>query len=62
MISLIFGKTKPVNYIIILGFLFLFYWFAHFLLFDRIYSAGELLPHLLLLGTLMFSVFVVDFI
>lgn len=62
MISLIFGKTKPVNYIIILGFLFLFYWFAHFLLFDRVYTAGELLPQALILGALMFSVFIVDFI
>lgn len=62
MISLIFGKTKPINYIIVLTFLFLFYWGVHFFLFDRVYSVGELIRQTMLLGALLFSVFVVNFI
>ena len=62
MISLIFGKTKPINYIIVLTFLFLFYWFVHFFLFDRIYAPGALLKQTLVLGALFFSIFVVNFI
>ncbi len=62
MISSIFGKTKPINFIILLGFLFLFYWCVQLYLFQR-----ELLSEQLLVGTfissiLLFSVFVVDFI
>jgi hypothetical protein len=62
MISHIFGKTKPINYIIVLTFLFLFYWGTHFFLFDRVYSPGELLRQALVLGVLLFSIFVVNFI
>lgn len=62
MISLIFGKTKPINYIIVLTFLFLFYWFVHFFLFNRIYAPGALLWQTLILGTLFFSIFTVNFI
>ena len=62
MISSIFGQSKPINYIIILGFLFLFY---------GLLSAGELartesfeyiLLHILILAVLLFSVMVVNFI
>ena len=62
MISSIFGQSKPINYIIILGFLFLFY---------ALLSAGEIagyksaetiLLHLLVLSVLLFSVMVVNFI
>ncbi|MGB7394043.1 MAG: DUF6427 family protein [Pricia sp.] len=62
MISLIFGKTKPINYIIVLTFLFLFYWGTHFFMFDRVYSVSELLGRASLLGVLMFSIFIVNFI
>ncbi|MGB6151695.1 MAG: hypothetical protein WBG48_06860 [Pricia sp.] len=62
MISLIFGKTKPINYIIVLTFLFLFYWFVHFFLFDRVYAPGALLEQAVVLGALFFSIFVVNFI
>lgn len=62
MISVIFGKTKPINYIIILSFLFVFYWLIHFFLFDKIYSPEQLLGQTLILGVLLFSIFVVNFI
>lgn len=62
MISIIFGKTKPINYIIILTFLFAFYWGVHFFLFDRIYSPPQLLQKMLVLASLFFSVFLVNFI
>jgi len=62
MISIIFGKTKPINYIIVLSFLFLFYWFVHFFLFDKIYAPDELFGQALILGVLLFSIFVVNFI
>ena len=62
MISIIFGKTKPINYIIVLSFLFVFYWFVQFFLFDRIYSPDQLIVQVLILGVLSFSIFVVNFI
>ena len=62
MISSFFGKTKPINYIIILSFLFVFYWLVHFFLFDKIYSPEQLLGQTLILGVLLFSIFVVNFI
>lgn len=62
MISSIFGKTKPVNYLMLLGFLFFFYWLSHLLLFDRSYSPEEYIFQLLLLGVLFFSVFLLNFI
>ncbi len=62
MISSIFGKTKPVNYLLLLGFLSVFYWAIHLLRFDRGYSPEEVVVQLLLLGVLCFSVFLVNFI
>ena len=62
MISLIFGKTKPINYFIVLTFLFFFYWFVHFYLFSRGYANGDLLQKALILGALFFSIFLVNFI
>lgn len=62
MISSIFGKTKPINYIILLVFLFLFYWFAHFFLFVHTELSDELLYKMGFLILLMFSIFLVDFI
>ena len=62
MISSIFGKTKPIIYIIVLTFLFLFYWTVHFLLYQRAYAPEELLLQTVVLGVLLFSIFVVNFI
>ncbi len=62
MISSIFEKTKPINYIILLGFLFIFYWSIHFLVFNSVYQPKELLLHIGILALLMFSIFVVNFI
>jgi len=62
MISSIFGKTKPINFIIILSFLFVTYWLVHFFLFDNAYDVYELVPHVLYFAVLAFSIFVVDFI
>ncbi|MFS4455310.1 hypothetical protein [Maribacter sp. 2304DJ31-5] len=62
MISSIFGKTKPVNFIILLGFLFLFYWCVQFYLLDQGFSTENILLRTLVLGILLFSIFVVDFI
>ncbi|MAU71106.1 MAG: hypothetical protein CML04_03335 [Pseudozobellia sp.] len=62
MISIIFGKTKPINYIIVLSFLFVFYWSVHFALFNKFYAAEELVGQVLILALLLFSIFVVNFI
>ncbi|QLG45232.1 DUF6427 family protein [Costertonia aggregata] len=62
MISSIFGKTKPINHIIVLSFLFLFYWMVNFFVFGKTYTPNELFPQTLVLGILTFSFFVVNFI
>ena len=62
MISSIFEKTKPINFIIVLVFLFLFYWTVQFYLLDYTFSDIEIVPSTLVLSILLFSVFVVDFI
>ncbi|PXX27835.1 DUF6427 family protein [Arenibacter sp. ARW7G5Y1] len=62
MISSIFGRTKPINYIILLVFLFFFYWFVHFFIFHKSYTPEQLLGQTAILGFLSFSIFVVNFI
>ncbi|MCK0144091.1 hypothetical protein MWU78_00335 [Arenibacter sp. F26102] len=62
MISSIFGRTKPINYIILVVFLFFFYWFVHFFLFQKSYSPEQILGQTAILGFLSFSIFVVNFI
>ena len=62
MISSIFGKTKPINHIIVLVFLFAFYWLVHFFLFNKNFSLEQLPTKALVLGVLLFSIFIVDFI
>ncbi|MDO6471571.1 DUF6427 family protein [Maribacter sp. 1_MG-2023] len=62
MISSIFEKTKPVNFIILLVFLFLFYWSVQFYLFDLSMSNVEIAPSMGILTILLFSVFIVDFV
>jgi len=62
MISSIFGKTKPINYIIVLTFLFLLYWFTHFFFFEKPYVPQELPLQTIVLCLLLFSVFAINFI
>jgi len=62
MISSIFGKTKPFNFIIIGAFLFLFYWTTIFLLFSKPYSSENLLSQSMVLVLLCSMVFVINFI
>ncbi|MGF1558603.1 MAG: DUF6427 family protein [Flavobacteriaceae bacterium] len=62
MISSIFGKTKPINYIILLTFLFFFYWFVHVVVFNKGYSVQELGLQLLVFAVLSGSMFLVDHI
>ena len=62
MISSIFGKTKPINYIIVLTFLFLFYWLVHFFLYQRVYGFDQLLWQVAVLAVLLFTFFIVNFV
>ncbi len=62
MISSFFSKTKPINYIILLTFVFVLYWFVHFFAFDRSYGPEQLLLQTAVLGLLLFSFFIVNFI
>jgi len=62
MISSIFGKTKPINHIIVLTFLFLLYWIVHFFVSDHTNTNQQLLLKTFVLTVLLFSVFVVNFI
>jgi len=62
MISSIFGKTKPINYIIVLTFLFLFYWLVHFFLYQRVYGYEQLLWQVVVLAVLLFTFFIVNFV
>lgn len=62
MISSFFGKTKPINYIILITFIFIFYWFVHFIVFDKTYTIEELLLQLVVLAILSFGLFVLNFI
>ncbi len=62
MISSIFGKTKPINYVILLSFLFILYWFIHLIVFNMTYGIGGLAYHGLVLAILLFSIYVVNFV
>ncbi len=62
MISSIFEKTKPINFIIVLVFLFLFYWSVQFYLLDYTFTDIEIVPSIVVLSILLFSVFIVDFV
>ncbi len=62
MISSIFGKSKPINYIIILGFLFLFYAALSYDLLSRMDQPEQLFLHVVVLGILLFSIMIVNFI
>ncbi len=62
MISSIFGKTKPINHIIVLTFLFVLYWIVQFVGLENKFSPQQLPFKTLVLGVLLFSVFLVNFI
>ncbi|MEA1786438.1 hypothetical protein U1E44_10070 [Arenibacter sp. GZD96] len=62
MISSVFGKTKPINYIIVLVFLFTFYSLVHFFLLDQQVTSAQFLTKTLVLAVLLFSVFLIHFI
>lgn len=62
MISSIFGKTKPINFIILLGFLFVFYWTVQLGFYKMEFITDAVVTKSLALSVLLFSVFVVDFI
>lgn len=62
MISSIFGKTKPINYIIVLVFLFVFYWFWHAMMSTMPSESEVFALKLLASAVLLLSVFVADFI
>ena len=62
MISSIFGKTKPINFIIVLSILFVTYWLIHFLLLENSYDIYELILQLVFFLVLAFSILTTDFI
>ena len=62
MISSVFGKTKPVNYIILLAFLFVLYWYVQLFLFRFDYDTTSFVIQGLISGLLLFTVFLVNFI
>lgn len=62
MIQNIFGKTKPINFIIVLTFLFFFYWFVQIFMYDNAYDMGQILFQVIVLAALMSSFFIVNFI
>jgi hypothetical protein len=62
MISSIFGKTKPFNYVILLTFLFVFYGVAVFLLFSIPYQQDILFEQIFSLAALLFLIFLINFV
>lgn len=62
MISSIFGKTKPINFIILAVFLFFYYWVVQIYLFGKSFSTDEIVLETGVLFVLLISVFAVDFI
>lgn len=62
MISSIFGKTKPINFIILEVFLFFYYWVVQVFLFKNDFSIEQIVLETGVLSVLLFSLFVVDFI
>ncbi len=61
MISTIFGKTKPINYIILLAFWVVLYGVVNFYIFENSSNFERIGTHFLTLFVLMFSLFVVNF-
>lgn len=62
MISGIFGKTKPINYVLLLGLLFLVYWFALYFYAETPNEPIDFISQSFALIILLFSVLVLDFV
>jgi len=62
MISSIFRKTKPFNYVILLTFLFVFYGVVVFLLFSTPYQQNILFEQIFSLAALLFLIFLINFV
>ncbi len=62
MISNIFGKTKPINFIIVFAFVTLLYGLTHLFINKQQFDTETIIFHLFTLIILLFSVFVADFI
>ncbi len=62
MISGIFGKTKPINYVLLLGFLFVLYWVVYFYANNNTSEPAVLIWQSLVLLILLFSVMVINFV
>lgn len=62
IISSLFGKTRPVNYVLLLSLLFVFFALAHLGFAGMNFDSVSFLQGLWSLGCLLFSVFVVNFI
>ncbi len=62
MISSIFGKTKPFNYVILLTFLFVFYGVVVFLLFSIPYQQDKSFKQIFSLAALLFLIFLINFV
>ncbi len=62
MISSIFRRSKPINYIVLVALLFVLYWLVHYLLFDKTYAFEDLTGQILIVATLLLSIFIADFI
>lgn len=62
MISRIFGKTKPINFIIVVGFVFFFYLIVQNYLFEQSFLSDNFFQNILVISSLILSVFIIDFI
>lgn len=62
MISNIFGKTKPINFIIVFALLSVLYLLTNFIKIEQQLSASTILFHLLTLIVLLLSIYLVNFI
>ncbi|ASV30175.1 DUF6427 family protein [Maribacter cobaltidurans] len=62
MISSIFGKTKPVNFVILLSFIFFLYSIANVFILGRGLEDLNIFEEIVVLAVLLFSVFIMDFI
>lgn len=62
MISGIFGKTKPINYVLLLGFIFILYWVVYFYVGNNSAEPAVIVWQSLVLLVLLFSVLVINFV
>ncbi|KQC30593.1 DUF6427 family protein [Flagellimonas eckloniae] len=62
MISSFFGKTKPINYIVLSVFLFLFYSFFHFFIQNKEVILDTIPLEVLTIGVLLFTIFIINYI